>query len=67
MRINEHPKLNSVASYSRPAISSSLDANITHPDFLPARRIMICLGWLRLYQTILPHRSRTRHAKILAH
>jgi len=37
------------------------------PSFLPARKFMIYLGWLRLYQTILSRKSTTRHAGVLSH
>jgi len=63
MNMNDHPKSNRRPSYLRHANSGGSCSSVTHPGVHPARAFMICLGWLRLYQTILSNRSRTRRAK----
>jgi len=52
-----------------PSVSKSGNScsNTSHSDFHPASEALVCLGWLRLYQTILLSRSRTRYAKGLPH
>ena len=67
MKMNEHPKPNTPLHHSRQSNSTNYRPSMAHPGFLSARKLMICLGWLRLYQTILLNRSRTRHAKVPPH
>src|SRR5206468_10543689 len=52
--MNDHPKSNRLPIYPHQANSGSFCPSVTHPRFSPARELMICLGWMRLYQTILP-------------
>jgi hypothetical protein len=67
MNGNAHPKSNKLPVHPRQANAGSFCSTMTNPSFHPARGLMICLGWLRLYQTILSDKSRTSHAKVFSH
>jgi hypothetical protein len=64
MKMNSYPKSNSIPNYPGFANSGTFCSSMAHPGILPARRVMIFLGWLRLYQTILTKKSRTCRAKV---
>jgi hypothetical protein len=66
MKMNAHQKLNRLPAHSRQANSGNFCSSMANPGFHPVRGLMICLGWLRLYQTILSDKSRTSHAKIFS-
>jgi hypothetical protein len=59
MKMKAHPKSNKLPTWGN---SGDPCSSMTHSDFHPASKALICLGWLRLYQTILLNRSTTRHA-----
>jgi hypothetical protein len=59
MKTKDHPKSNTLLARGSSGI---LRSSVMHSGFQPASKALICLGWLRLYQTILLNRSRTRHA-----
>jgi len=65
--MNAHRKSNRLPAYFRQANSSSISSSMTKPSFHPARGLMICLGWLRLYQTILSEEPRASHARAFSH
>jgi hypothetical protein len=67
MKMNNHPKSHRYPTPACQAGSCNSRPRVTNPGCLPARRIMICLGWLRLYETILSNKSGTRHDKAFAH
>jgi hypothetical protein len=66
MNMNAHPKSNKLPNHPRRANSSSFCSTMTNHSFHPARGLMICLGWLRLYQTVLSNKSRTSHARVFS-
>jgi len=63
MNRNAYPKSNKFPVHPRQANSGSFCPGMTNPAIHPARGLMICLGWLRLYQTVLSNKSRTSHAR----
>jgi sec-independent protein translocase protein TatA len=65
MNIKNYRKSNRLSTEPCTGRSYSVCPRLTHARFLPARRIMICLGWMRLYQTILSNSTGTRRAKVL--
>jgi hypothetical protein len=65
--MNAHRKLNRLPACSHHANSGSFSSSTTKPGFHPARGLMICLGWLRLYQTVLSNKPITSHARIFSH
>ncbi|MEY2429230.1 MAG: hypothetical protein QOJ40_2115 [Verrucomicrobiota bacterium] len=67
MNKKHYPKSDKLPTYPQQANSGSFCSSETRPGFHPARGFLICLGWLRLYQTILSSRCRTRHVKLLRH
>jgi hypothetical protein len=64
MNRNACPKSNKFPVHPRQANSGSFCPGMTNPAIHPARGLMICLGWLRLYQTVLSNKSRTSHARV---
>jgi hypothetical protein len=64
MKINDCPKSNRLQTHTRRTNSGGYCVSMTQPGFHPAHGFLICLGWLRLYQTILCKRSRNRRAKV---
>jgi hypothetical protein len=67
MNMNAHPKSNKFPAHTRQANPGSLSSSMTNPGFHPARGLMVCLGWLRLYQTVLSNKSKTSQAKVFSH
>jgi hypothetical protein len=62
MNVNHHPKSSRFPDCSPHAIRGGQGAGVLHRRILPARRVMICLGWLRLYQTILSNKTDVHDA-----
>jgi len=67
MKMNNHPKSNRFPTRSRQAGCGNSCPRVTNRGCLPARRIMVCLGWLRLYETILSNKSGTHHDTAFSH